>query len=344
MINTKETCESVSDSQIRDYIVDYLIKYNSKDFIGFINTNPNRRKVFIGFDYNPDLNRSMFLFQATGMSGGVFYLAGRHGITISYSKIKNNPVENTKDIFVKYTQKLNAEDLTDIYGVILNSPESENIALANKLRHWLFSHMINPAYADTFYLTIDKYLRGKHRDEISYYLLQADDTDWQNMSDDIFNKLIKYYYNTYDDSLLTSMVIKKLAEKGETLIKKGFFNYTKDFLKLFAKTKYSVKPLKLPFPERYSDYSVDTIADICQNKQIILTLKKNGENSCFKDLCDVEKWYSLDKACSTGNCHFEKEDFECLVSALPELKRVKLDVSVMHSVCDSLELIKKYSI
>ena len=343
MINTKETCEPVSDSQIRDYIVDYLVKHNSKDFIDFINTNPNRHKVFIGFNYNFNLNRSMFFFQAAGMSD-TLYLVGKHGITISYSKIQNDPVENTKNIFVKYAQKLKAEDLVDIYNAILNSPISENIALANKLRHWLFSHIINPAYEGAFYLTIDKYLKDKYRDEISYYLLQADDTDWQNMSDDIFNKLVKYYYNTYDDSLLTSMIIKKLAEKGEALIKKSFFNYTEDFLKLFAKTKYSIKPLKLPFPERYSDYSVGTIADICQNKQIILTLKKNGENSCFEDLCDVEKWYSLDKACSTGNCHFEKEDFEYLVSALPELKRVKLDVSVIHSVCDSLELIKKYSI
>lgn len=344
MINTKETCEYVSDSQIRDYIVNYLIKYNSKDFIDFINTNPNKRKVFIGFAYNPDLNRSMFLFQATGMSGSVIYLSGKHGITISYSKIKNNPVESIKDIFVQYAQKLNAEDLTDIYGVILNSPESENIALANKLRHWLFSHIINPAYADTFYLKIDKYLRDRYRDEISYYLLQADNTYWQNMTDDIFNKLIKYYYNTYDDSLLTSMVIKKLAEKGETLIKKGFFNYTKDFLKLFAKTKYSVKPLKLPFPERYSGYSVDTIADICLSKQIILTLDKNNEDECFKDLCDILSWFSLDKACKTGNCHFRKNDFKNLVSALPELKRVKLNVSVMRSICKSLELIKQYSV
>ena len=346
MINTKETCEFVSSSQIRDYIVNYLVKYNSKDFINFIDANPNRRKVFIGFDYNPDLNRSMFLFQATGMSGGVIYLSGKHGITISYSKIKNNPVESIKDIFVQYTQKLKAEDLADIYDKLLNSPESENIALANKLRHWLFSHMINPAYADTFYfkIDIDKYFREKYRDEISCYLLQADDTDWQNMSDDIFNKLVKYYYNTYDDSLLTSMVIKKLEEKGEAFIKKGAFVYTKDFLKLFSKTKYSVKPLKLPFPEKYSDYSASTIADICQSKPIILTLDKNGEDECFENLCDIFNWFSLDKACNTGNCHFRKNDFKNLVSALPELKKVNLNVSVMRSICNSLELIKNYSV
>lgn len=348
MINTKETCELVSDNQIRDYIVDYLIKYNSKDFIDFISANPNRRKVFIGFDYNPDLKRSMFLFQAIGTHGTFYYPAGKHGITVSYSKIKNDPVENIKDIFVQYTQKLKAEDLIDIYDEILNDSISENIALANKLRHWLFSHIINPAYERAFYLKTDIYLKEKYRDEISCYLLQANDADWQNMSDDIFIELVKYYYNSHDNShdnsLLTSTVIKKLTEKGESLIKRGAFIYTKDFLKLFSKTKYSVKPLILEFPNTRSDYSIGTIADICQNKQIILTLKKNGEESCFEDLCDVLNWYSLDKACSTGNCHFKKEDFEYLVSALPELKRVKLDFSVMHSVCDSLELITKYSI
>ena len=343
MINTKETCELVSSSQIRDYIVNYLVKYNSKDFINFINANPNKRKVFIGFDYNPALKRSMFLFQATGMSGTFYYPAGKHGITISYSKIKNDPVENIKDIFVQYVQKLKAEDLTDIYDKILNSPKSENIALANKLRHWLFSHMINPAYERTFYLKIDKYLTDKYRNEISCYLLQADDTDWQNMSDDIFNELVKYYYTTYDDSLLTSMVIKKLTEKGESLIKRGTFIYTKDFLNLFAETKYSVKPLILKFPNTRSDYSIDTIADICLSKQIILTLDKNNEDECFEDLCDILSWFSLDKACKTGNCHFKKEDFECLVSALPELKKVNLNVSVMRSICKSLELIKQYS-
>lgn len=344
MINTKETCEPVSDSQIRDYIVDYLVKYSSKDFIDFINANPNRRKVFIGFDYNPDLNRSMFLFQATGMSGTFYYPAGKHGITISYSKIKNNPAENIKDIFVQYAQKLKAEDLIDIYDEILNSPESENIALANKLRHWLFSHMINPAYERAFYITIDKYLTDKYRNEISCYLLQADDTDWQNMSDDIFNELVKYYYTTYDDSLLTSMVIKKLTEKGESLIKRGTFIYTKDFLNLFAQAEYSVKPLALPFPNSRSHYSASTIADMCQSKPIMLTLDKKDEDECFENLCDIFNWFSLNKACTTGNCHFKKEDFEYLVSALPELKRVKLNVSVMHSICDSLELIKKYSV
>lgn len=343
MINTKETCEPVSDSQIRDYIVDYLVKYSSKDFIDFINANPNRRKVFIGFDYNPDLNRSMFLFQATGISGGVIYLSGRHGITISYSKIKNNPAENIKDIFVQYAQKLKAKDLIDIYDEILNSPESENIALANKLRHWLFSNIINPAYERTFYLTIDKYLTDKYRDEISCYLLQGDDTDWQNMSDDIFNELVKYYYHTHDNSLLTSMVVKKLEEKGEFLIKRGAFIYTKDFLKLFTQAEYSVKPLALPFPNSRSHYSASTIADICQSKPIMLTLDKNNEDECFEDLCDIFNWFSLDKACKTGNCHFRKNDFKNLVSALPELKKVNLNVSVMRSICNSLELIKQYS-
>lgn len=345
MINTKETCELVNSSQIRNYIVNYLIKYNSKDFIDFISANPNKRKVFISFDYNIDFKPSTFVLRTATDYHTSLGLVACYAVAMPPRKVVQNGHMSkiTKSIFTEYTQMLNNNDLLDIYDKISDYEEPENIALENKLRHWLFSNIINPAYERTFYLTIDKYLTDKYRDEISCYLLQGDDTDWQNMSDDIFNELVKYYYHTHDNSLLTSMVVKKLEEKGEFLIKRGAFIYTKDFLKLFTQAEYSVKPLALPFPNSRSHYSASTIADICQSKPIMLTLDKNNEDECFEDLCDIFNWFSLDKACKTGNCHFRKNDFKNLVSALPELKKVNLNVSVMRSICNSLELIKQYS-
>lgn len=100
----------------------------------------------------------------------------------------------------------------------------------------------------------------------------------------------------------------------------------------------------LPFPNNFSDYSMDTIATICKDKPVILTMGKKKENTVFTELCKADVWHSLDQACNTGNCHFKKKAFANMLNALPALKQVPLDIRMLRSACQSLELIKNYSI
>ena len=131
MINTKETCELVSDSQIRDYIVNYLVKYNSKDFINFIDANPNRRKVFISFEYNDVLQHSMFILKTATDYRIALDLVASYAVAMPPRKVVQNGHMSKimKNIFIEYTQMLNNNDLLDIYDKISDYEESENITL-----------------------------------------------------------------------------------------------------------------------------------------------------------------------------------------------------------------------
>ena len=175
-------------------------------------------------------------------------------------------------------------------------------------------------------------------------MLEANQVDWDNMSSSIFIKLVKYYYYEFTDSPITALVIKRLEEKAESLIENDVSIFTEEYLGLYTKSKYALKPLMLPFPNNFSDYSIDTIATICKNKPVILTMGKKKENTVFAELCKADVWHSLDQACSTGNCHFKKETFNNMVNALPELRKVPLNILMLRSACKSLELINKYSI
>lgn len=342
MINTKETCELVSDSQIRDYIVNYLVKYNSKDFIDFINANPHKRKVFIGFDYNIDFKPSTFVLRTATDYHSSLGLAASYAVAMPPRKVIQNGHMSkiTKDIFTEYAQGLNDNDLLDIYDKISDYEESQNIALENKLRKWIFTSIMafNPIN-----FNIDD-ISSQYKDELSCYLLQASQVDWDNMSRNIFIKLVKYYYYEFTDSPLTTLVIKKLEERAETLIENDVSIFTEEYLGLYTKSKHALKPLMLPFPNNFSDYSIDTIAAICKNKPVILTMNKKKENTIFGELCKADVWYSLDQACSTGNCHFKKDAFKKMINALPALKKVPLDIRMIRSACKSLKLIKKYSV
>ena len=342
MINTKKTCELVSDSQIRGYIFDYLIKYNSKELINFINANPNKHKIFISFNYNIDFKHSTFIFRtATDYHTSVGLVAGYAVAMPPHKVVQNGHMSKiTKNIFTEYTQMLNNNDILDIYDNISDYEESENIALENKLRKWIFTSNMtfNPIN-----FNIDD-ISSQYKDELSCYLLEAKQADWKNMSRNIFIKLVKYYYYEFTDSPLTALVIKKLEEKAESIIENDTSICTEEYLGLYTKTKHMLKPLMLPFPNNFSDYSIDTIAAICKNKPVILTMSKKKENTIFGELCKADVWYSLDQACSTGNCHFKKETFKKMVNALPALKKVPLDIRMIRSACKSLELIKKYSV
>lgn len=342
MINTKETCELVNSSQIRNYIVNYLIKYNSKDFIDFISANPNKRKVFISFGYNIDFKPSTFVLRTATDYHTSLGLVACYAVAMPPRKVVQNGHMSkiTKSIFTEYTQMLNNNDLLDIYDKISDYEEPENIALENKLRKWIFTSIMafNPIN-----FNIDD-ISSQYKDELSCYLLEANQADWDNMPGNIFIKLVKYYYYEFTDSPLTALVIKKLEERAETLIENDVSIFTEEYLGLYTKSKYALKPLMLPFPNNFSDYSIDTIATICKNKPVILTMGKKKENTVFAELCKADVWYSLDQACSTGNCHFKKETFKKMVNALPTLKEVPLDIIMLRSACKSLDLIKKYSI
>ena len=342
MINTEEKCELISDSQIRDYIVGYLIKHNSKDFIDFISANPNKRKVFIGFGYNDTLKYSTFILETVADHHRASRdLVANYAVAIPSRKVQNSLIlKIMKSIFTKYTLMLNNSDLIDIYYEIGDYEVSENIALDNKLRKWVFTSAMtfDPINFNIYHIS------GQYKDELSCYLLQAKQVNWDNMSSSIFIKLVKYYYYEFTDSPLTALVIKKLEEKAESLIENDVSIFTEEYLGLYTKSKYAFKPLMLPFPNNFFDYSMDTIAAICKNKPVILTMGKKKENTVFAELCKADVWHSLDQACSTGNCHFEKKAFKNMVNALPELKKVPLDILMLRSACKSLELIKNYSI
>lgn len=342
MINTTKTCELVSDSQIRDYIVNYLVKYNSKDFINFIDANPNRRKVFISFEYNDVLQHSMFILKTATDYRIALDLVASYAVAMPPRKVVQNGHMSKimKNIFIEYTQMLNNNDLLDIYDKISDYEESENITLKNELRKWIFTSVMafNPTSFNIYHIS------SQYKDELSCYLLEANQVDWDNMSSSIFIKLVKYYYYEFTDSPITALVIKRLEEKAESLIENDVSIFTEEYLGLYTKSKYALKPLMLPFPNNFSDYSIDTIATICKNKPVILTMGKKKENTVFAELCKADVWYSLDQACSTGNCHFEKKAFKNMVNALPELRKVPLDILMLRSACKSLELINKYSI
>lgn len=341
MINTTKKCELVSDSQIRDYIVDYLVKHNSKDFIDFISANPNKRKVFIGFGYNIDYKPSTFVLRTATDYHTSLGLVASYAVAMPSRKVVQNGHMSkiTKNIFTEYTQMLSNDDLLDIYDKIIDYEEPENIVLENKLRKWIFTSIMafNPIN-----FNID-YISSQYKDELSCYLLEAKQADWDNMSSNIFIKLVKYYYYKFTDSPLTALVIEKLEERAESLIENDVSIFTEEYLGLYTKSNHVLKPLMLPFPNKYSDYSIDTIATICKNKPAILTMGKKKENTVFAELCKADVWHSLDQACSTGNCHFDKETFKNMVNALPTLKEVPLDIIMLKSACKSLELIKQYS-
>lgn len=327
MITTTDKCEIVTDKQIKQALLNYLLNNNIKDLQEFIADWHYKSELTI------ELAKGKFVFQLVDNT----FTEKRFKLAMPNVIQGQQPTKKQlKSVFKKYVDNVGVYDLVMIHKNLVDYPTKLNQDLCRQLRHWIFSNISRCEF------DWEKLKIGNHLKELSCYLLEMDDDAWAKLINVSIIALLRYYNEHFEDSLPTALVIERL----ETSIQPYLIalNLAKLYFDIYSKTKYRIKHLEVPFPNSQVKYTLDDIEEISRKKPVLLTLTgEYSEDNCFRILCEDETRGELEKMCETGNCHFKKDDFANLINALPKIKALPLDLIMIKEICRSLELIKQYS-
>lgn len=327
MITTTDKCEIVTDKQIKQALLNYLLNNNIKDLQEFIADWHYKSELTI------ELAKGKFVFQLVDNT----FTEKRFKLAMPNVIQGQQPTKKQlKSVFKKYVDNVGVYDLVMIHKNLVDYPTKLNQDLCRQLRHWIFSNISRCEF------DWEKLKIGNHLKELSCYLLEMDDDAWAKLINVSIIALLRYYNEHFEDSLPTALVIERL----ETSIQPYLIalNLAKLYFDIYSKTKYRIKRLEVPFPNSQVKYTLDDIEEISRKKPVLLTLTgEYSEDNCFRILCEDETRGELEKMCETGNCHFKKDDFANLINALPKIKALPLDLIMIKEICRSLELIKQYS-
>lgn len=327
MITTTAKCEILTDKQIKQALLNYLLKNNSKDLQKFIADWYHKSELTI------ELAKGEFVFQLVDNT----FTEKRFKLAMPNISQGQQPTKKQlKSVFNEYVANVGVYDLVMIHKNLADYPTALNQDLCRQLRHWIFSNISRCEF------DWEKLKIGNHLKELSCYLLEMDDKAWAKLINVSIIAFLRYYNEHFEDSLPTALVIERLEDSIQPYL--IALNLAKLYFEIYSKTKYRIKRLSVPFPNSRVKYTLDDIKKLSKKKPVLLTLTgEYSEDDCFRMLCEDQTRGELENMCETGNCHFKESDFANLINALPKIKALPLNLITIKEICKSLELIKQYS-
>ena len=235
MLDTNKQLKHISDKEIREIILQTLLKYEQKSVMEYLQKHNRMQKITVSFARdNSHANKIDTIKLNLGENGTK---AAKHTF-INPHKPKAT-MNNAKTFIVNYVNKLTNKDIIAIHKLIAGHTfiNSKYPNLEHNLLVWIIDNYVK-LHAEGSVIRVDDLKLNGHLDDLSTYLLAKYHNNWSMLKYNDLDFISKALSTlTPNNTLLNTEILKEVNNalfKLNTAFTSDYF----DFIRASAQSKY----------------------------------------------------------------------------------------------------------
>lgn len=290
MLDTNKQLKHISDKEIREIILQTLLKYEQKSVMEYLQKHNRMQRITVSFMWD-----AAHYSIHNSNNDSIKLNLGEKGTKVAkYTFINPHKsqatINDAKTFIVNYVNKLTNKDIIAIHKLIAGHTfiNCKYPNLEHNLLVWIIDNYVK-LYAEGSVIRVDDLKLNGHLDDLSIYLLAKYHNNWSRLKYNDLDFISKALSTlTPDNTLLNTEILKEVNDalfKLNTAFTSDYF----DFIRASAQSKYIAT---IPISSLGCAIDVLSKLNLKQPQPIIFATKDNKDIAKLMDFLLRDNHYN----------------------------------------------------